>query len=126
MEKLKSAINWFEIPVTNFARAVAFYSEIFDYEMPTREMGHVRMGFLQHEPGVGTGGAIVCGDGCIPSQGGAKLFLNAGADLTGVLNRIEPAGGTIILGKEQITPEIGYFAIFVDTEDNRIYLHSMN
>ena len=42
------------------------------------------------------------------------------------LNRVETAGGTIVLGKKQISPEIGYFAIIVDTEGNRIYLHSMN
>jgi predicted enzyme related to lactoylglutathione lyase len=126
MEKFKSAINWFEIPVTNFDRAVRFYSEIYKYDMPTRDMGHIRMGFFQHEPGNGTGGAIVCGDGCIPSQGGAKLYLNGGDDLIIVLDRVEAAGGTIVLGKKEISPEIGYFAIFVDTEGNRVFLHSMS
>jgi len=43
-----------------------------------------------------------------------------------VLNRVEQAGGKIVAGKKQISPEIGYVAIFVDTEGNRIYLHSMN
>ena len=126
MEKLKSAINWFEIPATDFDRAVRFYSEIYAAEMPTRDMGHIKMGFFQHEPGLGTGGAVVCGDGCIPSQAGSKLYLNAGPDLLTVLDRVEAAGGTIVTGKKQIAPEIGYFAIFVDTEGNRIYLHSMN
>lgn len=126
MEKLKSAINWFEIPASNFDRAVRFYSEIYANDMPTRDLGHVRMGFFQHEPGVGTGGAVVSGDGYIPSQTGSKLYLAAGADLLTVLDRVEAAGGTIVLGKKQISPEIGYFAIIVDTEGNRIYLHSMN
>ena len=126
MEKLSSAINWFEIPATDFDRAVRFYGEIYASEMPTRDMGHIKMGFFQHEPGVGTGGAVVCGDGCIPSQTGSKLYLNGGPDLITVLDRVKAAGGTIVMGKKQIAPEIGYFAIIIDTEGNRIYLHSMN
>jgi len=51
MEKHKSAINWFEIPATDFDRAVRFYSEIYAFDMPTRDMGHIKMGFFQHEPG---------------------------------------------------------------------------
>ena len=46
MEQLKSAINWFEIPATDFDRAVQFYSQIYNYEMPTRDMGHIKMGFF--------------------------------------------------------------------------------
>ncbi|MDH3903993.1 MAG: VOC family protein, partial [Xanthomonadales bacterium] len=109
-----------------FERAVRFYSEIYASDMPTRDMGHIKMGFFQHEPGAGIGGAVVTGDGCIPSQSGAKLYLNGGSDLLDVLNRVEAAGGTIVTEKRQISPEIGYFAIIVDTEGNRIYLHSMN
>mgnify|MGYP001818718424 CR=1 FL=1 len=126
MEKLKSAINWFEIPATDFERAVRFYSEIYAFEMPTRDMGHIKMGFFQHEPGAGTGGAVVTGDGCVPSQSGSKLYLNGGSDLLTVLDRVEAAGGTIVTGKSLVSPEIGYVAIIVDTEGNRVYLHSMN
>jgi len=46
MGKLKSAINWFEIPATDFDRAVRFYSETYAFEMPTRDMGHIKMGFF--------------------------------------------------------------------------------
>lgn len=126
MEQFTSAINWFEIPATDFNRAVRFYSEIYAFDMPTRDMGHLKMGFFQHEPGQGTGGAIVCGEGCIPSQCGAKLYLNGGSDLSSVLDRVEAAGGTVVTEKKQISPEIGCIAIIIDTEGNRIYLHSMN
>lgn len=44
MEKLKSAINWFEIPATDFDRAVRFYSEIYAFDMPTHDMDHIKMG----------------------------------------------------------------------------------
>ena len=126
MEKLKSAINWFEIPATDFDRAVRFYSEIYASDMPTRDMGHIKMGFFQHQQGDGIGGSVVSGEGYIPSVDGSKIYLNAGLDLSTVLDRVTDAGGTVVMGKTQISPEIGYFAIIDDTEGNRIYLHSMN
>ena len=125
METLKNAVNWFEIPAIDFDRAVRFYGEIYNREMPTRDLGHVKMGFFSHEQGQ-IGGAVVSGEGYIPSIDGAKVYLNGGADLTTVLERVETAGGTVVTTKAEISPEIGYFAIFDDTEGNRIYLHSMN
>ena len=35
------------------------------------------------------------------------------------------ASGKVVLGKTEITPEIGYYALFIDTEGNRVALHSM-
>jgi predicted enzyme related to lactoylglutathione lyase len=126
MEEFKSAINWFEIPAMDFERAVRFYSKIFDYEIPTRDMGHIRMGFFQHQPGAGTGGAVVHGEHYTPSTDGTRVYLNAGTDLRVVLDRVTDAGGIVVMGKTQVSPEIGYIAVIGDTEGNRVYLHSMN
>lgn len=126
MEMLQNAINWFEIPVGDFDRAKSFYSAIYDYEMPESMMGPFRMGFLLHEREGGIGGAIVQGDGCVPGAVGVKVYLNGGSDLNTVLSRVEQAGGAVILPKTEITPEIGSFAIFSDTEGNHIGLHSMS
>ena len=125
MEALKNAINWFEIPALDFDRAVRFYGEIYAREMPTRDLGHIRMGFFSHEQGQ-VGGAVVSGDGYQPSISGSKVYLNGGSDLITVLERVETAGGTVVTGKTAISPEIGFFAIIDDTEGNRVYLHSMN
>jgi len=60
----KNAINWIEIPVSDFERAKKFYSAIFDFEMPEMQMGPQLMGFLLYDqPGGGIGGAIVKGEG---------------------------------------------------------------
>ncbi|MEE9270613.1 MAG: VOC family protein [Candidatus Krumholzibacteria bacterium] len=125
METIKNSINWFEIPVTDFGRAKEFYSKIYDFDMPVQEMGHITMGFFPQEQGVGVGGSICKGEGYEPSAKGALVYLNGGEDLTEVLDRVEGAGGKIAVPKTQITPEIGYFAILVDTEGNRVALHSM-
>ena len=51
------------------------------------------------------------------------ISLNGGDDLAPVLDRIADAGGSVILGKTEISPEIGYFAPFMDSEGNRPGLH---
>lgn len=125
MEMVTNAINWFEIPVSDFERAQKFYSTILDYEMPAQEMGPVRMGFLPSEQGKGVGGAIVKGEGYTPGSGGALVYLNGGNDLGTVLGRIETAGGAVVTPKTQITPDLGHYAVFTDSEGNRVALHSM-
>ncbi len=126
MEMQKNAISWVEIPVLDFGRAKNFYSIIYDYEMPEMMMGPQQMGFLLYDqPGGGIGGAIVKGEGYVPSNQGVKVYLNAGEDLSTVLDKVENAGGKVIMPKMQITPELGHFAIFEDTEGNLISLHSI-
>lgn len=121
---MANAINWFEIPATNFDRAVKFYSNILDIQMQTTLMGESNMGFFPGEQG-SVGGAVVQGEGYEPCEKGTLVFLNGGEDLDNVLSKIEGAGGKVILPKTQITPEYGFFALFLDTEGNRMALHSM-
>ena len=127
MENFVNSVNWVEIPVLNFDRAKEFYSRIYDYEMPENTMPSGRMGFLPMDPQLqGIGAAIVQGPEYIPSHLWVKVYLNGGEDLLTVLNRVESAGGEVLVHKTKITDEIGYFAVFEDTEGNRISLHSRN
>ncbi len=118
---MSNAINWFEIPVNDFARAKKFYSQIFAAEMQEWPMGETMMAMF---PGEGVSGAIVKERNSKPSMDGTLIYLAAGDDLTKVLNRIEPAGGKILQPKTMVTEEIGYIAVFSDTEGNKVALHS--
>ena len=125
MHKQANAINWFEIPVDDFDRAKMFYSRIFDYEMPEMTMGPTRMGMFVFEEGrANVGGAIVEAEDFLPSREGTLVYLAAGDDLSVVLMRVDTAGGKVLMEKTQITPEIGYYATFLDTEGNKVALHS--
>ncbi|HET6558947.1 MAG TPA: VOC family protein [Prolixibacteraceae bacterium] len=125
MEKMTNSINWFEIPVLNFDRAKEFYSRIYNYEMQESTENAFRMGFLPMERDAGgVGGAIVQGNGFIPSALGVKIYLNGGEDLQHVLDRVIAAGGEVIQHKTKINDEYGYYAIFEDPEGNHISLHS--
>jgi predicted enzyme related to lactoylglutathione lyase len=125
MEMTTNAINWFEIPVTDFDRAKKFYSAIFDFEMPEMQMGPNRMGFLLHEQGKGVGGAILQGEGYTPARTGSIVYLAGGNDLDTVLKRVEKAGGKVAVPKTDIGGGMGFWAHFTDTEGNKVGLHSM-
>lgn len=122
---MSSAINWFEIPAADFARAKKFYSTIMDGELPEMEMGGFMMAFFPAD-NTGVGGAIVSGEGCVPSDKGSLIYLNGGDDLNTVLSRVEDAGGKVIMPKTAIGNDYGYCAIFTDSEGNRMGLHSMS
>lgn len=123
---MANAINWFEIPASNFDRAVEFYGKVFDSEIHLNDIQGIKMGFLptggDQEQAVG--GAVIAGEGYVPSAEGALLYLNGGEDLNEPLARVEKAGGKVVLSKTQISEELGYFAIFFDSEGNRLAFHS--
>jgi uncharacterized protein len=122
-----NALNFFEIPAADFDRAKKFYETIFDYQMHDSMMGAKRMGFFVYDFKSGKiGGAIVYEPVLYsPRDNGALIYFNCEPDLQLVLNRVETAGGKIITDKTIINEHIGYHAIVLDTEGNRIALHSM-
>ncbi|MGA2668206.1 MAG: VOC family protein [Ignavibacteria bacterium] len=117
-------ITWFEIPVTDFERAKKFYEGIFGVKVVKQEMGGSLMGFFPGERG-SVSGAIVSGKGYIPSDNGALVYLNGGNDLNNVLSKVVGAGGKVAMPKTLINEDIGFFAIFHDTEGNKVALHSL-
>ena len=120
---MKNAINWFEIPAKDFARATRFYGAVVGAPLQHVPMGPIDMGFFPADEG-GVGGAVVCGPDAHPAQGGTLVYLNANPDLSGALGRVAAAGGTVIVPKTEISPEFGFFALFTDTEGNTVGLHS--
>jgi predicted enzyme related to lactoylglutathione lyase len=116
-------ISWFEIPVSDFDRARKFYETIFDIEMTVTEMQGYKMAFFPNFEGR-ISGAICYGEGYIPSGAGSLLYLNANPDVNLVLDRATAAGGRIIVPKTMVSADSGFYAFLVDTEGNRIALHS--
>lgn len=117
------SLTWFEIPVTDFLRAKQFYETIFAISMQSTEMHGYKMAFFPNGEGI-VSGAICYGEGYIPSGAGSLLYLNANPDLNTVLDRVGSAGGRVLVPKTIISAEAGYYAFFLDTEGNRIALHS--
>ena len=120
---MKNQINWFEIPVTDFDRAKKFYSDIMEWTITDNQFGNWKMGMFPADTGR-VSGAIVAGPGYVPSQQGALLYLNCNPDIAPFLARVDTAGGKVLVPKTQISPEIGYWAVILDTEGNKIAFHS--
>jgi uncharacterized protein len=120
-----NALNWFEIPVTDFERAKKFYEILYDAEIMEMPFPDGRYGMLPSDMQNGVGGGIAQGEGFVPSENGSIVYLNGGDDLNMPLARIEKAGAKIIMPKTSIG-ENGFMAQFIDTEGNRIALHSMH
>lgn len=122
-----NAINWFEISVSDIARAKKFYEAVFNITMDEMEMMGMKMAFFPAEQGNGkVSGGLVEGKDYKPSTDGTKIYFNGNPDLSVALNRVEAAGGQILMPKTHITPEIGYMAFFMDSEGNAMALHSSN
>lgn len=118
------ALSWFEIPVADFARARAFYESVLGITIEPMAMGPTTMGLLSSDPDA-VGGAIVQGEDFVPSKLGTVVYLNGGDDLAPMLARVERAGGAIAVPKTEIGNDFGFFAHFMDTEGNKVGLHSM-
>ncbi len=121
---MTNSLNWFEIPVLDFDRAKKFYETIYGAEIMEMPFPDGRYGMLPCDMQNGVGGGIAQYADFLPSQQGALVYLNGGDDLAVPLAKVEAAGGKIILPKTAIGAN-GFMAHVIDTEGNKIALHSM-
>lgn len=122
---MANVINWFEIPAKNFDRACNFYSKVLGGDLHKLDGPNgMKMGFLPGFAQGEVGGAVVQGEGYEPSGKGSVVYLNGGEDLAQPLKRAEKEGAKIVMPKTSIG-ENGFMAHFIDTEGNRVALHSM-
>ena len=119
--RTKDFATWFEIPVWDIHRAATFYNTIYNMEMDHGQNGEFSMAYFPADTGVG--GALIMGPGCVPSSTGILIYLNASNDMDNILARIDLAGGRIIMPKTLISEVAGHFALFIDSEGNRLALH---
>ena len=122
---MNSFISLFEIPATDISRAVNFYQAILDINIETMEMPGMEMGIFPYENQTVTG-VIMKGEGYQPSADGVTIYLNGGDNLQVILDKVEKNGGRIIVPKTAHADESGFFALFLDTEGNKLGLNSPN
>ncbi len=126
---MNNAISWFEIPTTDLNRAQKFYETIFGISMIAMDMTNIKMRMFPLDDMVnGVGGALVDSGGFHQPSDllGPLIYLNANPDVKFVLDKVEAAGGKVLVPKTEISPEYGSMGVFLDTEGNRIALHSIS
>ncbi len=124
---MDNAISWFEIPASDLNRAQKFYETLFNIQLIPLDMPGSKMRmFPIDNPETGIGGAIVESDFHKPSSSdGTLVYLNGNPDVQIALDNVEAAGGSIVVPKTEISPEHGFMAVIIDSEGNRIALHSI-
>jgi predicted enzyme related to lactoylglutathione lyase len=122
---VRSALTWFEIPTADFERARRFYETILATTLGAEAFGPARLAVFPHDE-AGTGGCLYDGAGLRPSAEGTLVYLDADGRLDGVLERVEAAGGRIAMPKTELPRGMGWMAHIIDSEGNRVGLHSIS
>lgn len=116
---MKKIFYWVEIPAANFDRAVNFYGKLMGVKLEGIDCGTEKMACLPNDAG-----AIFWAPDFKPSKDGVLVSMNAENDIDGWIERVKANGGTIDRPKTKIEVEgRGYFALFIDTEGNRLGLY---
>ena len=122
---MKHLINWVEIPVWDMDRAITFYDKILGgVSFHKLTLGGFDYAIFPSEDKFNNG-ALVKSDFSKPSTEGIAIYLDGGEDLSRILDRVESAGGSIIMEKTYLSTEAGYVGMFVDSEGNKIGLQNM-
>ena len=121
----RNALTWFEIPVADIARAQHFYETLLGRSMRREEMGPQTLAIFPYEGGQGVGGALLqSGTAPAPGTDGTLVYLDASPSLDAVLSRAGELGAKVLLPKLELPGTIGFIAHLVDSEGNRVGLHS--
>lgn len=120
---MTNALNWFDIAVADFDRALKFYETALDTKLEIIRKPQEAMGLFPYDMEKGVGGAISFREGSKPGKGGTTVYLNASGKLDAIIARVADAGGSILMPRTAIPPH-GFVAIMQDTEGNAIGLHS--
>ncbi|MDY7395069.1 VOC family protein [Aureibaculum sp. 2210JD6-5] len=125
VKNMNSFISIFEIPATDISRAIGFYQEILGINIEKMDFPEMEMGLFPYQDQLVTG-VIMKGEGYQPSSEGVTIYLNGGDNLQVILDKVDENGGKTIIPKTPHADESGFFAIFHDSEGNKIGLHSPN
>ncbi len=122
---MNTFVSIFEIPALDITIAVNFYQNILGIEIEQMSFEGMEMGVFPYENQVVTG-VILKSEGYVPSPDGLTIYLNGGDNLQVILDKVEQAGGKVLIPKTPHADESGFFALFLDSEGNRMGLHSVN
>jgi predicted enzyme related to lactoylglutathione lyase len=121
-DDLKTQVVWFDIPCVDLDRAISFYSAVLDCEVEKQGGGGFFMGILPHG-GPAIGGCLAVLNDTSPSETGVLIYLNCEGRLEDAVAKVEPNGGRVQRPVHVIGPH-GSRAIIIDSEGNRVALHS--
>ena len=121
---MANQVVWFDIPVVNLERAIKFYSAVLGAPVTKQEFPGMTIGMFPHESEKDISGCLYSNPNDKPSDHGPLMYLNVQGRLDQAVAAVETNGGKVLQAKHAIGP-YGFRAIILDSEGNRIALHSM-
>ncbi|MFC8682587.1 VOC family protein [Microbacterium ureisolvens] len=115
---------WFDIPVTDMTRAIAFYEALTGEELTRLPVGPGKETALFAMEDGGAGGCLFAAPEDEPSHFGSRVYFDANPSIDDWLARVEPAGGRILVPKTDIAGGRGVYAYIEDSEGNRVGLNA--
>ncbi len=120
---MSAFVHWFEIPVTDFDRAVAFYQQVFQLQLRQEDcMGERNAVFTL--PDGSSHGSLLHSPRLQPAAQGCRLYLDGSPDVATLLQRVRAAGGEVVLDKMALPDGMGHIAQFADPDGNIIGIHT--
>jgi predicted enzyme related to lactoylglutathione lyase len=116
-------INWLELPVTDLRRAKAFYAAVLGVDLVDLAMPGFEYALFPTKSRTNAG-ALVKGEGAVPSMTGPVPYLDGSAGIDTLLARVVEAGGEVLMPKLRLSEEAGDVALFRDSEGNRVGLQA--
>lgn len=119
---MSAFVHWFEIPATDFERAVAFYRQTFHVELHVEPFMGEQIAVFRTAGGEHPG-CIMASPRLQAGSAGTRVYLDGGPDMDALLMRIQAAGGVILQPRLTLPDGNGDIALFQDSEGNHIGLH---
>ena len=120
---MAQTLVWFDLPVLDLDRAISFYSAVLDAPIKKEVFGpDFSIGIFPHE-GNEMSGCLTVSDEVKPSDQGVLNYFNCNGRLRAAVEAVKANGGT---GQKDVHPigPYGFRAVVLDSEGNRIALHS--
>ncbi|WP_034295282.1 VOC family protein [Herbaspirillum sp. RV1423] len=122
---MTTQINWFEIPITNLARAAKFYETVLDGKLRIATDSDASPMAIFNNAAEESCGCLTETQAFKASADGVLVYLDASPSIQKAIEHIVPAGGKVVLDKFELPRQLDYIAHLIDTEGNRIALHAM-
>ena len=116
-------VVWFDVPVIDLERASQFYASVLNIKVDIEDANGFKFGVLEH--GDGNGGCLVPNAEEVSGNAGILVYYNVDGRIKDAMTKVEAAGGKTVQPVHAIGPH-GFRAIVLDSEGNRIVLHSQS
>lgn len=111
-------VVWFDIPVSDLARASDFYASVLDIKVDIIDTGEVTFAVLEHEEG--NGGCLVPNESEISASQGIMVYMNVNGRIKDAQSKVEAHGRKVLQSIHAIGPH-GFRAVVCDSEGNRFF-----